>query len=743
MKDSRSWQRLLRPPMLYLSIGVVLAAIALPIVLVQRGARTPTLANSCVVPAATIAGSSVNFKPDLIYQVVLDRFFDGNPANNDPAGDTGLYNASHSLWKDYWGGDLAGLTQKIPYVVGLGATAIWLSPVVENVHVPVIYDQPNAGYHGYWARDFYRIDPHLGTWADFDTLVQTAHQHGVKIIVDFAPNHTNPSTLGEQGAIYRDGVLQATYADDPNGWFHHNGAVNFGSADPFNLKYKNLYDLADFAQENPAVDAYLKGAAQRLLAHGIDGFRIDAVKHMPTGWLTTLADSVESQGPHYLTGEWSIPDTSDPTYPAATRFVNESGISILNYPLYTALNQVYAGTTGTYVIDDTIKQEQHDFMWLNDQPIFIDNHDNPRFLSLNPSQAALHDGLAVALTLPGIPIVYYGTEQYLHNDSLTSDGTTGGDPYNRPMMASFGTTTPAYQLIHCLAGLRHANPALAYGDYQALNTGHDVFVFQRQFGANVVVVAVNRSAKKNYSIPNLTAHLPAGTYTDFLRGQFGGTSLTVATTGTLNSFQMKPNAIAVWQYTAPAAMAPLIGGVGPELAHPGEQLTISGQGFGTQGYVTIGKATYPADSWSPQTITVTLPQDVPVGSHDLTVTNTAASGTLVSAPYKVHIASGPQIPITFTVTGLPALQSGDAVYLTGPSVELGAGVVTRTAAVGPLLSPDNIPRQFILASVTACQPLAFQFAVIHGDGSVTRESAMHQFTVPCAGESAVMVGWQG
>ena len=145
-----------------------LLRIVLPIVLllVMMSGIAPGVTRANTLPTSMPARNSsmpalndADFKPDVIYQVVLDRFFDGDPTNNDPPGDKGLYDPTKTNWKKYWGGDLAGLTQKLPYIAGMGVNAIWISPAVENVHKLV--NGTDAGYHGYWARDFYRIDPIL------------------------------------------------------------------------------------------------------------------------------------------------------------------------------------------------------------------------------------------------------------------------------------------------------------------------------------------------------------------------------------------------------------------------------------------------------------------------------------------------------------------------------------------------------------------------------------------------------
>ncbi len=683
--------------------------------------------------------NDADFKPDVIYQVVLDRFFDGDPTNNDPPGDKGLYDPTKTNWKKYWGGDLAGLTQKLPYIAGMGVGAIWISPAVENVHKLV--NGTDAGYHGYWARDFYHIDPHLGTWADFDMLVATAHAHGIKIIIDFAANHSNPNDTGEFGSIYKNGVYQSMYNDDPNRWFHHNGS----STDPndqYNSEYYNLFDLSDLAQENPIVDSYLKGAMQLFLSHHVDGVRLDAVGNMPGptgGWLRTLNDTITAQGPHYAVGEWGgLTGPSDPRYGFAVRFANQSGNAILNYPAYFALDDVYARNHSVHELDSMFRQEEHNFTWLNDQPNFLDNHDVSRFLTLNNSKDALHEGLAVTLTAPGIPIVYYGTEQYLHNDT-----NGGGDPYNRLLMSGFDTTTTAYTLIKQLAALRHTNLALAYGTYQPRWINDDVFVFERQFYNNVVLVAVNKSATNNYQIGGLKTNLPAGNYNDYLHGLLtGGTgiALNVGKSGVADPFTLGRNQVAVWQYTAPEPATPEVGSVGPQLTHAGDQLVIGGRGFtGTQGTVVIGTTKATVTNWTRHSITVIVPQ-IAGAQYDVKVCLDEARGAC-SNSYKTNIDNGTQIPVTFTVDKVPPTVPGDNVFITGNVSELGNWSINSTTAIGPMMDPHN-PSWFLMVSVPGCKTVAFKFIIIHADGTVQWESGNnHTYTVPCSGVGTFESVW--
>jgi glycosidase len=147
-----------------------------------------------------------DFKKQVIYQIITDRFVNGTTANDNPPQSAGLFDATKTNWHLYWGGDLTGIQQKLSYLKGMGVTAIWVSPPVDNLNLNIPDDKgnPTSPYHGYSARDFKRIEEHYGdtanVWTEFDSLVAAAHQNGIKIIVDFAANHTSPENKGEKGA---------------------------------------------------------------------------------------------------------------------------------------------------------------------------------------------------------------------------------------------------------------------------------------------------------------------------------------------------------------------------------------------------------------------------------------------------------------------------------------------------------------------------------------------------------------
>src|SRR5437588_8674543 len=526
---------------------------------------------------------AADFKREVIYQIMTDRFFDGSTANNNPSQSSGLYDATKTNWRLYWGGDLAGIQQKVSYLAGLGVTAIWISPPVDNLNtnIPDGQGNPTASYQGYQGRDFKRVEEHFGdtsnTWTDFDNLVTAAHQNGIKVIVDFAPNHSTQDNGGEYGALYDNGSFLGNYTNDTNGYYHHNGNISDFN-DRYQLQYYALFDLADLNQENATIDGYLKAAVQQFQQHGVDGFRIDAVKHATWGWEYSFANSIYTYGDSFLFGEWYQGNTSDPLYHDSYKFANKSGITLLDFPLNTAIRNVFASNTNFSDIDSVITAEGSNFTWKEDLVTFIDNHDMARFLSVNNNQNRLHEALAFILTSRGVPCIYYGTEQYLHND--TSGGT---DPYNRPMMVNFDTTTTAYKLTGKPSTLPHPNPAVPYGSMSQRWINSDVYIYERKFFGSVALVAINKNETTGYNITGLNTSLPAGSYTDYLTGLLGGSSITVSTgTGGNNpvaAFSLPAHTVAVWQFNEGAA-PPEVGSIGPTSAQPGVKVTIAGRNFG-------------------------------------------------------------------------------------------------------------------------------------------------------------------
>jgi len=705
--------------------------------------RIPLALAIAIMLACPLAHAQ-DFKKQVIYQVVTDRFYDGDTSNDNPAESPGLFDGTHTNWQAYWGGDLAGIQHQLSYIKGMGATAIWVSPVVNNENLNCAAPGVSAPYHGYWARDFMNIEEHSGdnsnSFAAFNSLVSAMHSNGMKIIVDQANNHSNPDNCGEIGTLYNNGVFMAAANNDPNGYFHHNpGISNYN--DRYQLQYYTLEDLTDLNQENSTIDGYLKSAAAQLQMHNVDAFRLDAVKDVTWGWQYSFANSLFNNAPSFLYGEWDQNSTSDPLYPDSYKFANLSGISLLDFPLNTAIRDVFASNNAFSEIDSTINAENANFTYPNDLVTFFDSQDESRLLTLNNNQNRLQEAMAFLLTGRGIPIIFYGDEQYLFNNSAGGSGP-GTDPYNRVWMSSFSTTTPAYQIVAKLAALRQANDAIGYGTWKQRWISSDVYIYERQFFNDVVLVAINKNDTTTYPITGLNTALPAGTYTDYLGGLQGGSGLTVTAgnggNNPANNFTIAAHSVSVWQYQVNAT-TPEVGSIGPHVGQPGMTVTIAGDGFGASaGSVLFGSTAASIQSWSNSSVTFTVPK-VANGPYNVQL---KSSGGAAANTIAFTVLTAKLIPVTLTVNNANPTNPGDYIFVTGNTVELGNWGTTFQTAVGPMLTP-NYPNWFLNVSLPAGQTVQFKFIDIQANGNVVWESGSnHSYAVPASGTAAVTVSWQ-
>lgn len=558
--------------------------------------------------------------------------------------------------------------------------------------------------------------------------------------MDWAPNHTSPAsssdtTFAENGALFDDGRLLAKYGSDPGGVFHHNGGIS-NYDDLYQDQYHNLADLADLEQMNPTVDSVVKTDARYWMNQGVDGIRMDAVKHMTAGWQKSFADAMQANKESTLFGEWYLGSLSDPTYADNVRFANTSGLSVLDFYTNIAVRSAFASGGSMTALDAAMTKTGADYRYKENLVTFLDNHDMSRFLSVNNNNSLLQQAMAFLLTIRGTPCINYGTEQYLHDDT-----GGGGDPYNRPMMPGFSTTTTAYREIASLSALRRTNPALAYGTHQQRWVNGDVYVYERRFGSDTVLTAINKGTMA-YSISGMSTALPAGTYSDYLGGLLGGSGITVGSgSGSDNpvaTFALGAGKTAVWQFKGSEPSKPLVGSVGPTTTRPGQTITIEGRGLASSGTVKIGGVLAATTSWAPDRVVATVPTGVIAGSSSVTVTTSAGTSNV----HDVNVLSGAQVPVTFTVDNASPTSPGDAIYLTGSVSELGSWSTSKAVAIGPLFT-GSYPSWFTTASVPACTTIQYKFIKIASGGAVTWENGgNHSLTTPCSGTGSATVSWQ-
>jgi len=492
-----------------------------------------------------------DFSGETIYFIVVDRFKDGDPSNN-PGGK--IFSADKSGWKLYWGGDFQGIIDELPYIKSLGCTAIWITPVIDNTEDLYLYgknkEEKISGYHGYWARDFYRINKYFGSREKFRELIREAHKHDIKIIFDYVLNHSSPINQGINGAIYKDGKFIADYSKDAKKWFHHAGSTDFRKKDTAEWQNKNLFDLADFNSENPEVEKYLFEAARMWVDMGIDSFRLDTVRHIPVNFAARFYREMKKKNPDlFIFGEWSMGGVDTP---GAVDFTRETGIHLIDFNFTFRLTDVLCRKKSFKLMADYIK---HDKNIRNPNLLVtcIDNHDMPRFIStaigsgadMKTARRRTEMAVYIMMLSRGIPCIYYGTEQYLHKGVKSTWGY-GGEPYNRQMMSGWNKDTEFFKNIRSLADLRKKSPALARGAQETLAVADDYWVFERRCGKSIVLVAVNKGADKNIKLD--AVHLPDGDYDNsgFEFERVMGPSIKVKYMKT--SFKLGSNEIGIWRY---------------------------------------------------------------------------------------------------------------------------------------------------------------------------------------------------
>jgi glycosidase len=371
---------------------------------------------------------------DLIYFVMPDRFADGDTTNNDPVRSRGLYDRRDA--KAYHGGDLEGLRQKLPYLRQLGVTAIWMTPVYENVdtvahrmRLPET-GRPYTDYHGYGATDLYAVDDHLGDLATLRRLVDDAHAAGIKIILDQVANHTGPEHVWAADPptpTWYNGTLAKHL---PNNW--QMGSLTDANASPAvqdsTLRGWFADILPDFNQDDPEVERYLiQNTLWWVGISGADAVRQDTWPYVHRRFWRPWMAALKREYPALtVVGELWSEDVATVAFFEGTHEPSDGIVTgvdqLFDFPLQAAARRVFARGEEIRQLAQVLAQDR-----LYDHPerlmTFLENHDMPR---LPWDSTATTDGLLLAYTflytVRGIPKLYYGNE-------IGMSG--GGDPDNR------------------------------------------------------------------------------------------------------------------------------------------------------------------------------------------------------------------------------------------------------------------------------------------------------------------------
>ncbi len=482
--------------------GASAAALSLVGLLSPAPAWTKSTANRSAAALLKLHVPSPDWRDQVIYFVVTDRFADGEPRNNNQ----GAGEFAPGQRSRYQGGDLKGLKQGLSYIQGLGATALWITPPVANQWLNPSGDY--AGYHGYWAQNLMQVDPHLGTLADYRALSHSLHRRGMFLVQDIVVNH-----MGNYFS-YRDRWVPGNPAQ---GWEAHDQTrpVARPSQPPFDQNdprdpaqraaaiyhwtpdvrdYNNpleeqtfqMSGLDDLNTENPVVRRALRRSFAHWIKHaGVDAFRVDTAFYVPPEYFVDFLHAKDALAPGVLQvarrtgrrqfhvfGEGFGIDKPGQDVQARkiesyiTSATNSPGVKagqallpgMLNFPLYGALGDVFAHGKPPAELADRIQRAMTVHRQPHLMPTFVDNHDVDRFLT-GGSTAGLRQALLALFTLPGIPVIYYGTEQGFTEQRAsmfaTGWGSGGRDHYD--------TSAPLYRDIAAMAALRRQHRVLSRG----------------------------------------------------------------------------------------------------------------------------------------------------------------------------------------------------------------------------------------------------------------------------------------
>lgn len=529
-------------------------------------------------PNKTYFNIDREWREEFIYFLMVDRFHDA--AERSPV----LSNERSKGFptaNDFYGGKIKGITNNLDYIAGLGCTAIWLSPVFEN---------NDKSYHGYSIKNYLQIDPNFGTKEDLVELVQAAHNFQkdgkpfpIRIILDVVINHSGDNWFykdeGQPGVnpymYYNDMTFDFgdwKSADHPvpqelrnPGLYHRKGRITDNGYDSYpENQHGDLFGLKDYSNDDDEagselINILIKSHCYWIREADIDGFRVDAIKHMGelacSRFCSNIREYAYSLGKRnfFLFGELAV--SSDDIY---NRYLGQNtsqsdgnrtvffGInSLLDFRLAqgdgdnAALRKVITGNAGPETLYNRLSAQEH--RALNRGEIgrylvtFIDNHDSfwqDGRIAFSATDKHVIAGIGYLLCSLGTPCIYYGTEQGF-------DGS-GGDIQMREAMFDnqdpskdlLNTTCNIYTEIAKIANVMRNTTALRFGRMyfrQTSDNGTDfsfpsgtdyTLAFSRILYGREILVAYNVSNNERNDgiIIDATYHQP----NDKMRFLYGG-----------------------------------------------------------------------------------------------------------------------------------------------------------------------------------------------------------------------------
>jgi len=444
-----------------------------------------------------------DWEASVFYFLMVDRFMNGNPDNDQPVDDPGILPPAN-----FYGGDLKGVTKKIEdgYFQSLGINTIWLSPITQNpLGAYGLWPEPRSkfsGYHGYWPVSSSEVDFRFGSDAELRELVETAHKNNMNVLLDYVANHVH-----ELHPVYRNHPDWATELYLPD------GSLNTERWDEHRLTtwFDIFLPTLDLSRPE-VVEVMTDSALYWIEKFNLDGFRHDATKHIDELFWRTLTRKIKNN---------VIIPQSKRIYQVGETYGNRVLIgSYIGSGMLDAQFDfnVYDQTVSAFARDrEPIRnlaaslQESLDYYGYHNLMGYITgNQDKPRFISLAGGDLSFDEDaklagwtreigvgdpvgykklqslLAFNMTIPGIPTIYYG-------DEIGMPG--GNDPDNRRMMR-FDDLDPleanTRTITEALVKMRRENLQFVYGSYRLLYADDLILAYTREYFDRIAVVIFNK-----------------------------------------------------------------------------------------------------------------------------------------------------------------------------------------------------------------------------------------------------------
>ncbi|KAL1862639.1 hypothetical protein Daus18300_008437 [Diaporthe australafricana] len=374
----------------------------------------------CAAVAGVDALSAEEWQKQTIYQVMTDRFA------RTPSDDSGLgivdaadSDADCPLPRQYCGGTWQGITDKLDYIQGMGFTAIWISPVIENTENA----SADFSYHGYWPRNYYALNPHFGTEEDLIGLSGALHARGMYLMFDIVVNH-----MFSPGP--RNTTDYSIFTPFNSSRYFHRPCVMDNSNETsvevcqlLNDEATASFTLPDIKTEDPVVrDIFQEWISDTVEKYNVDGLRLDTYKHVERSFWPDFIDAA---------GVFSLAEflDGDPaSYNNSELLPSDEGV--LNYPTFYWIRRIFQNPlTWMTELVQGMEKMRNGAIHTNLMAPFFENHDDSRFASIVGDMALTKNALAFTLLFDGIPIIYQGQEQHFSGQN---------DPYNRERLWTSG-----------------------------------------------------------------------------------------------------------------------------------------------------------------------------------------------------------------------------------------------------------------------------------------------------------------